>query len=46
LRKAARTGRPAKLDAAQLHELEQALRQGPEAWDMPMAYGPRGECAT
>jgi transposase len=31
LRKAARTGRPAKLDAVQLHELEQALRQGPEA---------------
>jgi transposase len=32
LRKAARTGRPAKLDGGQLHELEQALRQGPEAF--------------
>jgi transposase len=32
LRQAARTGRPAKLDAGQLRELEQALRQGPEAF--------------
>jgi transposase len=31
LRKAARTGRPAKLSPAQLRELERALKRGPEA---------------
>lgn len=31
LRKAARTGRPAKLSAAQLRDLERALERGPEA---------------
>jgi transposase len=32
LRKAARTGRPAKLTAAQLRDLERALKRGPEAF--------------
>src|SRR5271157_2882218 len=31
LRKAARTGRPAKLSPTQLRELERALKRGPEA---------------
>jgi transposase len=32
LRKAARTGRPAKLSPAQLRDLERALKRGPEAF--------------
>jgi transposase len=32
LRKAARTGRPAKLGPAQLRDLERALKRGPEAF--------------
>jgi transposase len=32
LRKAGRTGRPAKLTAAQLRDLERALKRGPEAF--------------
>jgi transposase len=32
LRKAARTGRPAKLSPAQLRDLDRALRRGPEAF--------------
>jgi transposase len=32
LRKAARTGRPAKLSSAQLRDLERALKRGPEAF--------------